>query len=83
MSRAILMVVIAAALAACHDEEGERRRLQASLPAGCTFQDLGSFGAARQVLVVTCDGRATRSTTSTTSSGKSSSDNHQIQVDKP
>lgn len=75
------LLFVAVLLSGCHDEAEEQARVKAALPAGCELQDLGRYGRARSVFVVTCDGQTTRSTNSVQSSGKTTSQELQIQIE--
>lgn len=49
-------------LAGCNEPTPEQRlRVRQSLPPGCTLFSLGDYGHFEDLVVITCDGRATTS----------------------
>lgn len=61
MKKWIFIAAFAATLGGCDPTPEEQASMSASLPAGCSIRDLGSYGDVRHVVVVFCDGRRTSS----------------------
>lgn len=70
--RKMLMVSLALLVAACEPTAEQKARARSTLPAGCRILNLGSYGDARALYVVHCDGRTTRTMNYMTPAGKTS-----------
>ena len=63
-------------------QAASERATLAQLPTGCSLTNLGPYRAARELYVVTCDGRSTQTQTSV-ESGKHSSQSVDVVIEPP
>lgn len=62
MKKLLITAIAVVLLAGCKTAQEELAAINSRMPEGCTMIDLGSYGDIDNLMVATCDGRATETT---------------------